>query len=53
MYTVRFPLTVAGRPLVGSGTRALLFRMSSTQAQVEMKFPLEVPATPGTTTPVR
>lgn len=38
MYTVRFPLTAAGRPLVGPDTRALLFRMSSTQGQVEMKF---------------
>jgi len=43
MYTVRFPLTVAGRPLVGPATQALLFRMSSTQGQVEMKFPAEVP----------
>ena len=40
VYSVRFPATVNGRPLVGPSTQALLFRMSSTQGQVEMKFPL-------------
>jgi hypothetical protein len=39
MYTVRFPLGVAGRPLVGPETRTLAFRLSSTQGQVEMHFP--------------
>ena len=49
MYTVRFPLTTAtGVPLVGPTTRALLFRMSSTQGQVEMAFPA---GTPGATPP--
>jgi hypothetical protein len=44
MYTVRFPLTTAaGQPLVGPGTRALLFRMSSTLGQVEMSFPVSAP----------
>jgi hypothetical protein len=43
MYSVRFPTTVNGRPLVGPDTRALLFRMSSTQGQVEMKFPVGGP----------
>jgi hypothetical protein len=39
MYSVRFPLTTStGAPLVGPATRALLFRMSSTQGQVEMPF---------------
>ena len=53
MYTVRFPLTVAGRPLVGASTRALLFRMSSTQGQVEMTFPVSTQAaqTPTTSAP--
>lgn len=41
MYTVRFPVAVAGRPLVAPTTRALLFRMSSTQGQVEMAFQVE------------
>jgi hypothetical protein len=41
MYTVRFPVTtVAGVPLVGPTTRALIFRMSSTQGQIEMSFPV-------------
>jgi len=40
MYTVRFPTAVAGKPLVGPATQALVFRLSSTQGQVEMKFPL-------------
>ena len=45
MYTVRFPITTAtGVPLVGPSTRALLFRMSSTQGQVEMAFPAATPA---------
>lgn len=45
MYTARFPVTTgAGTPLVAPTTRALLFRMSSTLGQVEMKFPV---ATPG------
>ena len=49
MYTVRFPITTAaGVPLVGPTTRALLFRMSSTQGQVEMAFPV---STPGATPP--
>jgi len=43
MYSVRFPITVAGRPLVGPDTKALLFRMSSTIAQVEMTFPVTAP----------
>ena len=44
MYTVRFPLTTAaGQPLVGPGTRALLFRMSSTLGQIEMTFPVSAP----------
>jgi hypothetical protein len=43
MYTVRFPVAVAGRPLVASTTRALVFRMSSTQGQVEMEFPVQAP----------
>jgi len=55
MYTVRFPqTTAAGRPLVASTTRALLFRMSSTQGQVEMTFPVapsEVPLPPAPTAP--
>ena len=47
MYTVRFPqTTAAGQPLVASNTRALLFRMSSTQGQVEMAFPVAAPAAP-------
>ena len=41
MYTVRFPVAVAGRPLVAPTTRARLFRMSSTQGQVEMAFQVE------------
>jgi hypothetical protein len=52
LYTVRFPLTVAGRPLVGPATRALMFRMSSTQAQVEMTFPPGAPAASPPTVPV-
>jgi len=40
VYSVRFPTTVNGRPLVGPSTQALLFRLSSTQGQVEMKFPV-------------
>jgi hypothetical protein len=40
VYSVRFPTAVNGRPLVGPATRLLLFRMSSTQGQVEMKFPV-------------
>ncbi|HUM12393.1 MAG TPA: hypothetical protein VLT82_15705 [Myxococcaceae bacterium] len=51
MYTVRFPLEVGGRPLVGSATQALLFRMSSTQGQVEMKFSPGTPPPPGPTVP--
>ena len=48
MYTVRFPMVVAGRPLVASTTRTLVFRMSSTQGQVEMEFPVQAPrAGPG------
>ena len=44
MYTVRFPLTTStGSPLIGPTTRALLFRMSSTQGQVEMAFPVGTP----------
>ena len=43
MYTVRFPLGVAGRPLVGPETRTLVFRLSSTQGQVEMHFPATSP----------
>jgi hypothetical protein len=46
MYTVRFPPTVAGRPLVAETTRALVFRMSSTQGLVEMKFALGTPPAP-------
>ena len=54
VYTVRFPTAVNGRPLVGPTTKALLFRMSSTQGQVEMKFPVgsapaSQPATPAKT----
>jgi hypothetical protein len=41
VYSVRFPLQVGGQPLVGPGTTALLFRMASTQAQVEMTFPAQ------------
>ncbi len=53
MYTVRFPTDVAGKPLVGPATQTLLFRMSSTQGQVEMKFPLASGGTPaGPTAPV-
>lgn len=52
MYTVRFPLAVGGRPLVGPTTRALVFRMSSTQGQVEMAFPVATtPATAPASTP--
>ena len=52
MYTVRFPTTVAGKPLVGPATQALGFRLSSTQGQVEMKFPLASGgATSGPTAP--
>lgn len=49
MYTVRFPTEVAGKPLVGPGTQALVFKMSSTQGQIELRFPLAAsPAsTPG------
>ena len=44
MYTVRFPRTTAtGQPLVAATTKALLFRMSSTQGQVEMAFPARAP----------
>ncbi|HEY1907546.1 MAG TPA: hypothetical protein VGG91_15980 [Myxococcaceae bacterium] len=43
MYTVRFPITVGGRPLVGPDTKALIFRMSSTLGQVEMTFPVTAP----------
>ena len=38
MYTVRFPPTVAGRPLVAATTRALVFRMSSTQDRWRWRF---------------
>ena len=53
MYTARFPPTVAGRPLVAATTRALVFRMSSTQGQVEMAFPVSTPAavTPASASP--
>jgi len=40
VYRVRFPTSVNGRPLIGPSTQALVFRMSSTQGQVEMKFPV-------------
>ena len=46
MYTVRFPVSVAGRSLVGPTTRALLFRMSSTQGQVEIPFAIATLAAP-------
>jgi hypothetical protein len=51
MYTVRFPMEVAGRPLVASTTRALVFRMSSTQGQVEMEFPVQTPTAAPTPSP--
>ncbi|HVP59577.1 MAG TPA: hypothetical protein VMT11_03415 [Myxococcaceae bacterium] len=51
MYAVRFPMTVAGHPLVGPATQVLLFRMSSTQGQVEMRFPVGAPPAPGPTPP--
>jgi hypothetical protein len=49
MYAVRFPITVGDRPLVGPDTKALVFRMSSTLAQVEMTFPVTAP--PGVALP--
>jgi len=54
LYAVRFPPTVAGHPLVAATTRALVFRMSSTQGQVEMAFPVAAPAgaTPPSVSPV-
>lgn len=49
MYSVRFPVTTAaGTPLVAPTTRTLLFRMSSTLGQVEMRFPV---GTPGASPP--
>ena len=64
MYTVRFPVAVAGRPLVAPNTRTLQFRMSSTLGQVEMNFPVATataalppaalpPPVPATTPPPR
>ncbi len=51
MYIVRFPVAVAGKPLVGPATQALVFRMSSTQGQVEMKFPLAAATPDGSSAP--
>jgi len=43
LYSARFPAAVAGKPLVGAATRSLVFRISSTQGQVEMSFPVGPP----------
>ncbi|HZJ54949.1 MAG TPA: hypothetical protein VFD38_12485 [Myxococcaceae bacterium] len=51
MYTVRFPIAVLGRPLVAASTRALVFRMSSTQGQVEMAFPVPAPTAAASSAP--
>ena len=52
LYTVRFPIAVQGRPLVSPSTSALLFRMSSTQGQVEMRFPVASATATGPSMPV-
>jgi len=46
-YAAQFPVTVGGKPLAGPSSRALTFKMGSTQGQAEMSFPLEPAATPG------
>ena len=51
MYTVTFPTTVEGRPLVAATTKALLFRMSSTQGQIEMRFPVTLSPAAGVAAP--
>jgi len=40
VYTARFPVAVDGRPLIAPGTRTVVFRISSTQGQAEMQFPV-------------
>lgn len=46
MYAVRFPASVGGQPLVGPETRTVVFRISSTQGQVEMNFTVGRAAAP-------
>jgi hypothetical protein len=41
VYLARFPLEISGQPLLGPGTTSVTFRMASTQARVEMKFPVQ------------
>lgn len=41
VYSARFPLQIAGQPLVGADTTKVTFRMASTQAQVEMELPVQ------------
>jgi hypothetical protein len=41
VYSARFPLQVGGQPLTGPGMTTVTFRMASTQARVEMQFPVQ------------
>jgi hypothetical protein len=51
VYTARFPVAAGSTALVGPGTKTLVFRLSSTQGQVELSFPVGGTAAPPVPTP--